>query len=346
MARSVRPVSRAPVASARLSSPPSADTLAGMGGDVFKFDEARTDLERVLGKIPERATHYALRRQVDGRWVQCGAAPQNAAVKAFQWPLVELDPELIRSRFGNGVFRTQWIGPRADGKPGTQNYGQGKQFEIDTQPTAPASVGPAVAPAEPMQDSLRMVDELLARAEDRAERQRARDDSRVSSQVRDLVLLSQQMGGTNRSSELAVLQQQINQQTQALSALAQSIQVLAQRVEAGPVEEDDEDEDDENGQEQPEGSDAPMVTIDPSAPVGEQAKAQLANMAIQAMPMLLSGFVEWLGKQQPPAPAPAPTAPAPPEPAPAPATVSTPPPASSPPLVADSGEHEPVAVAS
>lgn len=97
-----------------------------------------------MGSPPPNATHWRLRRQVQGLWQQCQAGDDE--VEVIEWPLSELSLGEIRQRWGAGTFRVTWMASTPKCKP----VGTGRPFGLKP-PAAPAAPPAPPAPAPVVQ---------------------------------------------------------------------------------------------------------------------------------------------------------------------------------------------------
>ena len=97
----------------------------------------------VMGSPPPNATHWRLRRQVQGLWQQCQAGDDD--VEVIEWPLSELSLAGIRERWGAGTYRVTWMASSPKCKP----VGTGRPFGLKPLAPPPAPVVQVAAPQAP-----------------------------------------------------------------------------------------------------------------------------------------------------------------------------------------------------
>lgn len=100
-----------------------------------------------FGAIPERATHFGLRKRGPSGVYEVVETPsEDGSILLREWPLADLDAESIRAKHGPGDYRLTWIGTSTRG--GRAAIGKSRDFRIPPA-VAPVAAAPPVNAAGP-----------------------------------------------------------------------------------------------------------------------------------------------------------------------------------------------------
>ena len=90
-------------------------------------------IERVVGVRPERATHWGIgKKDHRGKFSKLDH-PNAENVRAQEWPIAELNFDVIRERWGTGAFRVFWFDRSSDPRDTAVVCGQGREFGMGVQ---------------------------------------------------------------------------------------------------------------------------------------------------------------------------------------------------------------------
>ena len=235
---------------------------------------ARRGTLTAFGMIPDGAIAWGLYRKTPGGGeIGERLSADNGEGLLVEWfPLELLSVGTILSQWGEGTYRTCWLGPSPKG--GRSRLGWGEWVGVRAAPqAAPAPV--VTAPAAPVPDWMQML---------------ATINGMASQQTTQLVQLATAFGGQQRAASSGVdpTVQLMMQQMQRQNAM---IARVLERLAPADVDDDagDEDEDDDGEEE-----DHPVAAANPGGgpfvpggDVGEQMKAAMLNMGFSALQDIL-----------------------------------------------------------
>ncbi len=127
----------------------------------------------VVGSLPTEATTWRCFRVTNGEARPC-RHPSEDGVEVSEWPLAELNLDVLRARWGSGTYKIQWLGER-DGK--RVPLGWSKLVTL-TSPQPRAATAPAPVASSDLEQYLRlqrMMRQDLQVELERREREHERD---------------------------------------------------------------------------------------------------------------------------------------------------------------------------
>jgi hypothetical protein len=196
-----------------------------------------------FGTRPAGVTHWRCYRvSDDGTRSPLPLEHESATTEmgVSRFPIAELAPSAIRKRWGGGVYKVEFLGPRP-GKGTCIHLSWGQNVTIGDRARRAQqaeAVPAAVAPAPPPIDAFAMMNLVRQNAREEANH----IEARVNSQMTGLAQLAAVLAGNNQAAQALAAQNQNAALAQALVALNARLD----RIEAATVADDDEDDDDDD----------------------------------------------------------------------------------------------------
>ena len=223
-----------------------------------------------------------------GGWQKCSSADESGT-HVREWPLSELTPDVVRSRWGAGEYRVGWLaidpetGAREGKGSGPAVILEPEAVATPVRPTAPAAPPPPPFgnPSAPMNDFERAI-QVMTVLDQRANNTLTRSLEIASSLMTPLM---QRQGGGLDVATLQLIMQSSAQQTQALIQQMQQQHeqsMTALRAELATLRrsgDDDDDDDDDDVPATVARAAAPLFR--PGQPIGDGIKAAVANYIAQ-----------------------------------------------------------------
>ena len=187
-----------------------------------------------FGTRPAGVTHWRFYRVIgDGTRSKDPLEHESTASEmgVSRFPLEELSPGTIRKRWGGGVYKVEFLGPR-EGKGTCIHLSWGQNVTIrerGSRASAEAPMTPAVAPASivraepPPLDAFVMMDRI---------------EQRVNAQMTGLAQLAAVLAGNNQAAQQLAAQQHNAQLANVLNGIVDRLD----RIEAAQAVDDDDDD--------------------------------------------------------------------------------------------------------
>lgn len=121
-------------------------------GAAKRSEGLRSGFEAVFGVPHPKVNAFSVSRRERGRWIRMIWDGGNG-IGEKEWPLADLSPDLVRTRWGEGEYRCTWFTHDPEHRDPAARWtseGHGKPFVIRPLPAAaPPPPPPAPPPADP-----------------------------------------------------------------------------------------------------------------------------------------------------------------------------------------------------